>query len=330
MRKFLLSLAALVAACLPGLAYAGVGYQHLTIPDPNGGNALEVGIWYPSDAPGRPQPLDLYTQIVAPDAPVKGQKLPLIVMSHGHGGSFAGHYDTAEALAEAGFVAAAVTHDGDSWRDTSRAIHLEDRPRQLEVLITYMLENWGDRGRLDRDRIGAFGFSAGGFTVLALAGGEPDFARFGPHCRSFPDFFDCRIIAGAKLDLAAPRVWVHDFRVKAVVAASPAIGFAFGKSGLSKVTARVQLWRGEDDPILPNPYYAEAVRQDLPSAPEMHVVPHVGHYDFIAPCSPVMAQRLPDICAHQPGFDPVAFHRAFNGDVVRFFRSALRVPAARR
>jgi predicted dienelactone hydrolase len=324
MRKLFLSLAVLAAAYFPSLAHAATGYQHFTIPDPNGGEALEVGVWYPSDAPGRPQPLDLYTQIVAPDAPIKGQHLPLIVMSHGHGGSFAGHYDTAEALAEAGFVAAAVTHNGDSWRDTSRAIHLEDRPRQLEVLTNYMLDSWRDHGRLDRDRIGAFGFSAGGFTVLAFAGGEPDFTKFAPHCRSYPDFFDCRIIAGAKLDLSAPRVWTHDFRVKAVVAASPAIGFAFGKSGLSKVTAKVQLWRGEDDPVLPNPYYAEAVREDLPSIAEMHVVPHAGHYDFIAPCSPTMAGRLPDICAHEPRFDPVVFHRAFNGDVVRFFRSALR------
>jgi predicted dienelactone hydrolase len=52
-----------------------------------------------------------------------------------------------------------------------------------------------------------------------------------------------------------------------VVAASPAVGFIFGKAGLAQVTARVQLWRGEDDPVLPNPYYAEAVREDLPPPP---------------------------------------------------------------
>jgi hypothetical protein len=55
----------------------------------------------------------------------------------------------------------------------------------------------------------------------------------------------------------------------------------------------------------------------------MHVVPHVGHYDFLAPCSAGMAARLPIICAHEPGLNPVAFHRDFNRDVVRFFRAAL-------
>ncbi len=315
--------AALISTLVPTLAWAGVGFQHFTIPDPGGGAPLEVGVWYPTDAPGHPQPIELDTQTVAADAPVRGHDLPLIVMSHGHGGSFAGHHDTAEALAEAGFVAAAVTHNGDSWQDASRVAHLEDRPRQLEALADYMLSRWADHGRLQPDRIGAFGFSAGGFTVLALAGGEPDLSRFATHCRAYPDFADCRIIGHAKVDISTPRVWAHDPRVKAVVSASPAVGFAFGRAGLSKLTAKVQLWRGEDDPVLPNPYYAEAVRQDLPTPPEMHVVPHVGHYDFITPCPASMAERLPEICAHEPGFDELAFHQGFNREVVRFFRASL-------
>jgi predicted dienelactone hydrolase len=315
--------AILAAALVPSLAFAGVGFQHFDIPDPTGGAPLEVGVWYPTQAAGQPQPIELNTQVVAPDAPVQGRDLPLVVISHGHGGSYAGHYDTAMALAEAGFVAAAVTQNGDSWRDSSRATHLEDRPRQLEALTDYMLTRWGGHDRLRQDGIGAFGFSAGGFTVLALAGGEPDLSKFAPHCRQYPDFPDCRIVAGAKVDVSTPRVWTHDARVKAVVSASPAVGFAFGKAGLSNVTAKVQLWRGEDDPVLPNPYYAEAVRQDLPSPPEMHLVPHVGHYDFIAPCSEQMAARIPEICAHEPGFDEAAFHRDFNREVVRFFQASL-------
>lgn len=325
MRTALHAAAAFAVAFLPGLAQAGVGFQRLSIPDPVSGRPLDVGVWYPTEAAGSPQSLELYTQTVARDAPVKGRALPLIVMSHGHGGSYAGHYDTAEALAEAGFVAAAVTHEGDSWRDSSRATHLEDRPRQLEALTTYMLGAWPDHGRLDDQRVGAFGFSAGGFTVLALAGGEPDLTTFAAHCRDRPSFYDCQVLrSGGKPDLAAQRTWTHDPRIRAVVAASPAIGFAFGKAGLSKVSAEVQLWRGEDDPILPHPYYADAVRMALPKPPEMHVVPHMGHFEFLAPCPPAMARQIPEICAHEDGFDPVAFHRSFNAEVVRFFRRSLR------
>ena len=323
-------LAALTAALLtPAAAGAGVGFQHFDITDPNGGKQLEVGVWYPTASAGTQQPIELDTQTVAPDAPIDGDHLHLIVISHGSGGSFAGHHDTAEALARAGFIAAAVTHDGDSWRNSSRVTHLEDRPRQLEALTDYMLKSWAGHDHLEGDAIGAFGFSAGGAGVLAFAGGEPDMTRFGPHCHDYPDFADCRLVAQAKAaDLTAPRVWVHDPRVKAVVVASPAIGFTFGKAGLAHVTAKVQLWRGEDDPVLPNPYYAEAVRQDLPTPPEMHVVPHMGHYEFLAPCSGAMAARLPQLCAHEPGFDPVAFHQDFNHQVVQFFEQALGPTAA--
>ena len=112
--------------------------------------------------------------MVARDAPVEGTGLPLVVISHGHGGSYAGHLDTATALANAGFVVAALTHNGDSWRDQSRPTAIWERPRQLKLLTDYMLGAWSDHERLDANRVGAFGFSAGGFTVLAAAGGEPD------------------------------------------------------------------------------------------------------------------------------------------------------------
>jgi predicted dienelactone hydrolase len=85
------------------------GFEQVTVPDP-GAAPLEAGIWYPSDAPALPQRLGLFEQTVAACGAVAGHGLPLIVMSHGSGGSFEGHYDTALALAEAGFVVAAVTH----------------------------------------------------------------------------------------------------------------------------------------------------------------------------------------------------------------------------
>ncbi len=123
--------------------------------------------------------------------------------------------------------------------------------------------------------------------------------------------------------VAASPIWVHDPRLKAVVSAAPAEGFTFGKAGLKGVTIPVQLWRAEDDQILPQPYYAEAVRGDLPMAPEYHVVPHAGHFDFLAPCSAALAQQAPFICRSEPAFDRAAFHAMFNAEVVRFFETHL-------
>lgn len=70
------------------------------VPNCNG-PPLEAGIWFPSDAPGFPRRLGLYTQTVAAGGEVAGRSLPQVVISHEAGGSFQRHYDTALTLAVA-------------------------------------------------------------------------------------------------------------------------------------------------------------------------------------------------------------------------------------
>ena len=62
-------------------------------------------------------------------------------------------------------------------------------------------------------------------------------------------------------------------------------------------------------------------------APEFHLTPHEGHFDFLAPCSDALAKVAPPICQSEPGFDRAAFHEIFDAEVVRFFRTQL--PPAR-
>src|SRR5204862_492150 len=58
------------------------------------------------------------------DCPITGDKLPLVVISHGRGGNFIGHHDTAETLADAGFIVAAINHPGNTHFDQSRSDNL--------------------------------------------------------------------------------------------------------------------------------------------------------------------------------------------------------------
>ncbi len=46
-----------------------------------------------------------------------------------------------------------------------------------------------------------------------------------------PLFEDCQIVERHPLPLDAAIVWAHDPRIKAVVSAAPALGFAFGRTG---------------------------------------------------------------------------------------------------
>lgn len=299
-----------------------VGFQTVTVPV-EGDRPLTVGVWYPADAPETDQPLLLSRQSVAANAPVSGRRLPLVVISHGTGGSYADHYDTARALTQAGFVVAALSHTGDTYDDRSRAAHIEGRPRQIVQLIDYMTGAWPGRGALDARRIGLFGFSSGGFTGLVAIGGEPDLARIGPHCVDHPAYFDCRLLqqfpSGPPATLR-PRA--HDPRIRAAVIAAPALGFTFAPDGLAKVRIPVQLWRAEADTILPNPFYATAVHDALPTPPDYRVVKGANHFDFLPPCSPALAKAAPQICGGT--FDRAGFHAGFNADVVAFFEKTLR------
>ncbi len=260
------------------------------------------------------------------DGPVEGRALPLVVMSHGTGGSLMGNYDTAIALADAGYVVAAVTHTGDNIADHSRSIFVMDRPRHISQVINHMLSSWDGHAAINPARIGMFGFSAGGFTTLVSIGGLADFSRIGPMCREHPGDFACQLAAKtgqAGFPPPDPRP-VQDQRIKAAVVAAPALGFTFSPDGLKNVNIPVQLWRAEDDALLPHPRYAEEVRRALPRAPDYRVVAKAGHFDFLAPCSPALANVAPAICKSDPGFDRIAFRQDFNPSVVDFFNKNLK------
>jgi predicted dienelactone hydrolase/intracellular septation protein A len=320
-------LAGLILLASSGGAGA-VGFQQAAAPDPEG-QALELDIWYPSEAPATPHPLGPFEQTVAVDGAIAGSQLPLIVISHGTGGAAETHYDTALALAEAGFITVAVTHSGDNWRDHAVSFtgrNFIERARHIKLTIDYMLTAWSGRDRVAAERIGTFGHSAGGFTVLVAIGGNPELARLGAYCREHSDDWGCQraraLARGPSGDPPAP-AWAHDERIKAAVVAAPAAGHAFTAVGLALVAAPMQLWEAEDDRVAPNRWTAENVRANLPSPPALHLVQSADHFAFIAPCSTALAEQAPEICHDPPGFDRTAFHRDFNVAVVGFFQRQL-------
>jgi predicted dienelactone hydrolase len=321
---------------LAASAASAAGFQYGVAPDPDD-QPIELGIWYPSDAPVSAQPLGLFTQQVAPYAAIAGQSLPLIVISHGTGGGAAGHYDTALALADAGFVVVTLTHTGDSYKDRAYSYtrrNFTDRPRHVSRVIDFMLKAWDGHDRIDPARIGIFGHSAGGATALILIGGNPDLSLEVLFCRDHPEDWSCqrakeRVDAGSTSligELDKKPDWHHDPRIKAAVIAATGLGYIFTKDGLAAVTAPVQLWRGERDTIASNQWSGEVIKANLPVPPEDHLVPKAGHYAFLAPCSEALAKIAPEICQDDPDFDRAAFHRQLNQALIAFFRAQLAAP----
>lgn len=93
----------MIALCLtaPTLARAA-GFRFIEVPANAEGPALTGAMWYPCAGPPREIDLGRKTVRGVKDCPISGESLPLIVLSHGAGGSYEYLRDTAEALADGG------------------------------------------------------------------------------------------------------------------------------------------------------------------------------------------------------------------------------------
>lgn len=316
-----------VAAYLMLTAVGGerpVGFQLLQASDKTG-NAMAVGIWYPTDArPWPTTPIGLSLMSVARNGAVKGSKLPLVVISHGNGAGLAAHADLALALASQGYVVAAPIHNGDNFQDQSgvgKAAFFNQRSQEYLAAVEHLLTRWEGKRHLDADRVGAYGMSMGGFTVLTAIGAQPDLRAIATHCAQAKEFA-CDVLrhfrspyAGAQPVAGMP--FAADARIKAAVLAAPGLGFTMNGSALDGVQVPIQLWVGERDDKVRDPGPVRQLK-----GVEYHAVGGAGHLSFLAPCGGLL--RPPAMCADADGFDRAAFHRQMNGAVVAFFDQHLK------
>ncbi|WP_010461087.1 alpha/beta hydrolase family protein [Acidovorax radicis] len=302
--------------CATTLAHAA-GFAFIEVPADKDGPALRGAVWSPCSAPpGRIELAPLVLQGTR-DCPLTGQGLPLIVMSHGTGGSALGHHDTAATLADAGYVVAAISHPGDNFQDLSRQGHLSafaTRPVDMKRLTDYMLGAWHRHAQLDASKVGLFGFSRGGYTGLVTIGAVPDWTLRQDLCP--PE--SSRPLCGEIRRKELPAPPARDARIRAAVIVDPLS--VFDAKGLGQVGIPVQLWASALGGDGVTPQSVETVRQGLPSAPDWHVAANAGHFAFLAPCPPALVEAMPAICRDAAGFDRVAFHQTFNAQVLAFFQ----------
>ncbi len=320
MIRFHRSLAAM-ALCLAAGTLQAAGLRTIDIPADADGPALTGIVWSPcAEAPA---PVALGGSFPLPgtrDCPIPDGRKPLIVFSHGHGGTAAGHYDTAEALADAGFMVAAINHPGDTARDLSQARDVAvmvRRPADIRRLIDHLVGPSPLAAHIDPGRIGFFGFSRGGYTGLVLIGATPGWAA--PDCDPRSPWCAQR---RARTEAAAPLT--HDPRIRAAVIADP-LALFFPAATLGAIRVPVLLWLSEHGGDGVTPQDSATLDENLPAGHESRVVAGAGHFAFLAPCPPPLARSLPELCTDAPGFDRTAFHRQFNAETVAFFKSRLAV-----
>jgi len=320
------------------------GFRQLTVAA-NGteGKPGHAALYYPTADAARVIPMGPFPQHVAINGAPAPQFKGLIVISHGTVSTQIGFATLAQALARNGYLVASVEHVGDTWQDQSLratpARYFAERPRQVSRVIDTLLADpqWRTRiatGADGQPLVGAMGHSAGGYTVLALAGGKPVLSQLRKHCEAEaaqdPILCDLSHAQGSGTAPASTAADGQeepvraDPRVRAVMALAP-LGVLFSASSLAAITVPVAIHTGEKDTFLVPRFHAQWVMQNMRSASmTLNMVPNAGHYAFMN--TPTMDLPSPDgsVARDPQGFDRAAFLDRMAQESVTFFEKNLR------
>ena len=325
-------LVALVLLPIAPAHAAEAGLQRLNVFTATADSApIPLGLYYPTQAPARAIAMGPFTAQVAINGPAEATVKALIVLSHGTGGSELGHSSLAESLARHGYLVAALRHPGDNWQDRSllqreRGGYFSERPLQASRIIDAILDHPDWRHRIPSDsrgpKVGAVGHSAGGYTVLALAGGQPDLSQLIRHCRQFraEDPIFCGVGATTATDIDTPlgsAPSLRDPRIRAVVALAP-VGVVLTARSLAAIDIPTLVYIAEKDSFLVPRFPGHLIQQNAPQL-EFRRGPGAGHFAFMdTPGMPVETEDG-DARANPPGFDRAAFLQDLQRALPEFF-----------
>jgi len=315
-------------------------------------HALLTTIWYPADPAsveqlqwlGQPENPFASLGKSAPDAKIAPApaRFPLIVLSHGTGGSAAMMAWLGTELAAHGYIAAAVNHPGNNALEQYRPqgfVLWWERAHDLSAVIDHVLADSTFGIHVNRKRIGAAGFSLGGYTMIEIAGGITQPSLYKDFCNSpradgiciappeFPDLMRW-IDEVPKMDSQSATSIAHasdsyrDPRVRAVFAIAPAAGPAFRPESLRKISIPVEIVAGTEDKNVPIGSSAQFFAREIPHA-RLMLLPGVGHYTFLATCGEFGKKSRPELCVDTPAVNRDAVHANTVQMAIEFFTKTL-------
>ena len=339
-------------------AQAGpVGERHLQATDATAAlrdaehrPTVRVTVWYPAAAGAAEERIDLgppgkplFTvgAVAAGAAFADARPRPVILLSHGFGGTARMMGWFGVPLARAGYVVIAVDHPGNNGLDKMTvpgAILSWDRAQDLHAALDAAKADPAIGPHLDPGRIGVSGFSAGGFTSLVSAGAHVDMTRFLAFCRAHPTDGVCApqkefalSTDDAQKALASPELAAEAARagddhaipgVRAAFAIAPAIVQALPPESLARIKVPVAIILGDADPVAPPETNGLVAAKAIAHA-ELKVLPGVGHYDFLSTCTPAGMAAVPICTAKVP---QNATHQAAIDMALAFFKRTLGAP----
>ena len=260
-------------------------------------------------------------------------KHPLVVISHGSGGEYSNHNWLIASLVANGFVVAGLNHPLNTTRDNSDegVVSVWNRPRDITVMLDYLLADSRWAGIIDEARIGAAGFSSGGYTVIALAGAIYNSELMGAHCVSEKRTKDCELATDySNVDFRDSSASYKDARIKSVFAMAPAVGSAITKESLLRIEIPVYITAARDDELVSSEHGAIRYAEFIPLA-DLALLPSGGHFIFLE-CNGIttvvdwLNSEL-DLCGTNFDVDRDKVRKAVSVEAINFFAKTLKAGA---
>ncbi len=318
-------------------AHAAPGYQTTTLDVKHREQSLPLHIWYPPQGDGAKTWLGKNivfkgVEVQKAAAPKKAAH-PLILLSHGSGGNAVNLGWIAARLADEGAIVVSTNHPGTTSRDSHprETIKIWQRTADFSAILDYMQKARPFGLSVDGAKIGAVGFSLGGYTVLGLAGGRVSKQKFINYCTQYSKLSDCIWIKnGVDLnDIDAKKFEQSnaDPRIAVVVAVDPALAQAYQPESLQQIKRPVLLINQGAADKVPAGINVRKIKQELPRA-SYSTIKGATHFSFLGECTWLGARIIESegeepICSEVSDRSRADIHKEIGDLIVEYMKKQL-------
>lgn len=219
-----------------------------------------------------------------------GERLPLLLFSHGNSGLAEQNWFMMEFFASHGWIVASPDHAQNTFFDTGGAINLRSavhRPQDMSFILDMLLDMPEDdplHGRVDPDAIAISGHSFGGFTSLAITGATFAVDELIAICEDPAQ-------SSRFCDIVDEEAWIDVFRqgflderIGVSIPLTPGGHDAF-RGGESAIRIPTLLMTGARDATLPNAQEGDPIWENMRGPDHMRLdFLDAGHFTFSNMC----------------------------------------------
>lgn len=306
-----------------------VGFQKVNVPLQGTDNKFPMAVLYPTSSETKSTTFGPFKMNVATGGEVSDGKFPLVILSHGSGGSNLLYKDIAFSLVNNGFIVGMPLHPQNNFLDNSlegSILNYINRPKHISLSIDKLLSIPDFNAHIDHNKIAVLGHSVGGYTALAAAGGIVNTENMIKLCKNNPSLSDpyCKPVHTNQI-IKKITFSSKDSRIKALVLMAPVGALFISKDSLKNVDIPILLLRSEKDEELTEPYNSEAIAKNIHSINQLtyKTVLGAGHYSFLSSYPKSLQLELGAV-AHDPdNFNRAEFQKQLGIDISNYLHKVL-------